>query len=362
MIAATALPTAGFWIGKRVFLTGHTGFKGSWMLLALRELGADVYGYSLAPDTIPSMFEAFGLDTLCAAHQIADVRNFATLRDAVAAARPDVAIHMAAQPIVSTGYEMPLETFDTNIMGTANFLEACRQATVPLTIVVSSDKCYRNNETGLPFKEDDALGGKDPYSASKAGTEIAVAAWAASFMNDAHGMRLASGRAGNVIGGGDWSRDRLLPDAARAFSTGAAMHVRSPESIRPWQHVLEPVCAYLLLAEQLADDPAMARGWNFGPVPSIGRSVRDVMDLATAAWSNGVRWTSPEAVPAMDEAITLLLDSSDAHDRLGWTPRLSLDEAVNWTMKWYRDFHLDGTGAARNTTARQIETYLSAGS
>ncbi len=181
-------------------------------------------------------------------------------------------------------------------------------------------------------------------------------------MNDAHGMRLASGRAGNVIGGGDWSRDRLLPDAARAFSTGAAMHVRSPESIRPWQHVLEPVCAYLLLAEQLADDPAMARGWNFGPVPSIGRSVRDVMDLATAAWSNGVRWTSPEAVPAMDEAITLLLDSSDAHDRLGWTPRLSLDEAVNWTMKWYRDFHLDGAGAARNTTARQIETYLSAGS
>lgn len=361
VIAATALPSASFWSGKRVFLTGHTGFKGSWMLLVLHELGAYVSGYSLAPDTDPSMFHAFGLEGLCAEHQVADVRDFASLRDAVAAASPDVAIHMAAQPIVSTGYELPLETFDTNVMGTANFLEACRQATVPLTIVVSSDKCYRNNETGLPFKEDDALGGKDPYSASKAGTEIAVAAWAASFMNDGHGMRLASGRAGNVIGGGDWSRDRLLPDAARAFSTSAAMHVRSPESIRPWQHVLEPVCAYLLLAELLADDPAKARGWNFGPIPSIGRSVRDVMDLAAAAWSNGVRWTSPEAVPAMKEAITLLLDSSDAHDQLGWTPRLSLDEAVEWTMKWYRDFHLEGAEPARETTARQIEAYLSPG-
>lgn len=361
MIAATALPTAEFWTGKRVFLTGHTGFKGSWMLLVLKRLGATVCGYSLAPETEPSMFEAFALDTECADHRVADVRDFPSLRDAIAAAQPDVAIHMAAQPIVSTGYEMPLETFDINVMGTANFLEACRQAKVPLAIVVSSDKCYRNNETGLPFKEDDALGGKDPYSASKAGTEIAVTAWAASFINEANGMRLASGRAGNVIGGGDWSRDRLLPDAARAFSTGADMHVRSPGSIRPWQHVLEPVCAYLLLAEQLADDPSKARGWNFGPIPSIGRPVRDVMDLAAAAWSNGVNWTSPEETPAMKEAIILLLDSDDAHRELDWTPRLSIEEAVDWTMKWYRDFHLGGADLAKETTARQIDAYLAPG-
>lgn len=359
MIAAT-LPTTGFWSGKRVFLTGHTGFKGSWMVLVLRQLGAEVFGYSHAPETTPSMFTAFGLDALCAGHRIADVRDYATLRAAAAAARADVAIHMAAQPIVSTGYEAPLETFDTNVMGTANFLEACRQAKVPLTIVVSSDKCYRNNETGLPFKEEDALGGKDPYSASKAGTEIAVAAWASSFMNDANGMRLASGRAGNVIGGGDWSRDRLLPDAARAFSAGTDMHVRSPKSIRPWQHVLEPVCAYLLLAEQLSDDPSKARGWNFGPIPSIGRPVEEVMDLAVAAWGDGARWTSPEEDGfGLKEAITLLLDSSDAHDRLGWMPRLSLEEAVDWTMGWYRDFYVGGTDTARTTTARQIEAYLS---
>ncbi len=360
LIPTTALPRPEFWNGKRVFLTGHTGFKGSWMVLVLEKLGAQIFGYSLEPETTPSMFTAFRLDALCGDHRIGDVRDFTVLRDAIAQAEPDIAIHMAAQPIVSTGYESPLETFDTNVMGTANFLEACRTAKVPLTIVVSSDKCYRNDETGLPFKEDDALGGKDPYSASKAGTEIAVAAWAASFMNEANSMRLASGRAGNVIGGGDWSRDRLLPDAARAFSEGADMHVRSPHSIRPWQHVIEPVCAYLLLAEKLAVDPAKARGWNFGPIPSIGRPVREVMDLATAAWGASASWTSPEENGFnLKEAITLLLDSSDAHDDLGWMPRLSIAEAVDWTMQWYRDFYLTGPEAAKAMTTRQIEAYLS---
>jgi CDP-glucose 4,6-dehydratase len=330
------------------------------MVLVLEKLGANIVGYSHAPETTPSMFKALRLDRLCSYHQVADVRDFASLRDAVAKAEPNVALHMAAQPIVSIGYEQALQTFDTNVMGTANFLEACRSAKVPLTIVVSSDKCYRNDETGQPFKEDDALGGKDPYSASKAGTEIVVAAWAASFMNDANGMRLASGRAGNVIGGGDWSRDRLLPDAARAFSEGADMHVRNPASIRPWQHVLEPVCAYLLLAEKLAADPAKARGWNFGPIPSIGRPVREVMELATAAWGGGVGWNSPnEGSSSLKEAMTLLLDSSDAHDYLGWMPRLSIEESVDWTMQWYRDFYFSGPDAARARTALQIEAYLS---
>lgn len=360
LIPTKSLPSPDFWRGKRVFLTGHTGFKGSWMVLVLEKLGAKIVGYSHPPATTPSMFTALNLDTLCSHHQIADVRNFETLRAAVAKVQPDVAIHMAAQPIVSFSYEQPLETFDTNVMGTANFLEACRGGKVPLTVVVSSDKCYRNDEVGRPFKEDDALGGKDPYSASKAGTEIVVTAWSKSFMNDANGMRVASCRAGNVIGGGDWSRDRLLPDAARAFSKGVDMHVRSPNSIRPWQHVLEPVSAYLFLAEKLAAEPAMARAWNFGPIPNIGRPVREVMELATAAWGTGAKWASPnEDCSNLKEAITLLLDSTDAHYYLGWVPRLSIEEAVNWTMQWYKDFYLSGPNAARARTLLQIETYLS---
>lgn len=355
----TGLPLLSeeFWRDKRVFLTGHTGFKGSWMVLVLRRLGAEVHGFSLAPDTSPSMFEALNLDSMCTTHQIADIRDANVLAFAVESVQPDVAIHMAAQPIVSAGYDMPLETFDTNVMGSANFLEACRKVKVPITVVVSSDKCYRNNEDGLAFTEDAPLGGHDPYSASKAATEIVVSAWASSYMTEANGMRLASARAGNVIGGGDWSRDRLITDAARAFAAGKTMNVRSPGSIRPWQHVLEPVCAYLLLAERLAKNPAISGPWNFGPTDMTGRPVRDVMDMAVEAWGEGAQWASTET-SVMNEAVTLLLDSTHAHQSLGWSPRLSLKQAVRWTMDWYRLFYEEGPDAARIAADRQITSYF----
>lgn len=358
MSILSPLPQRTFWHGKRVFLTGHTGFKGSWALMLLNKLGAEVFGYALAPNTSPSMFSALGLADRCTRHQLGDVNDPEDLKNAVAQVRPDVAIHMAAQPLVSVGYESPVDTFATNAMGVVHFLEACRAASVPTTLVISSDKCYRNNEDGIAFTEIDPLGGKDPYSASKAVTEIIVGCWAESFMNHSTGMLLASARAGNVIGGGDWSRDRLLPDMARSFSSDQAVEVRSPSSVRPWQHVLEPVCGYLLLIEHLSNDPALARGWNFGPSDDAARSVKYVVESAVKSWGNGASWKMHAgSIEAMKESVTLLLNSADAEEKLKWSPRLSLDEAIKWTMDWYKVFY-QNPKEARSMTDNQINAYL----
>lgn len=330
------------------------------MVLALQRLGAEVHGYSLAPVTDPSMFDALGLETLCTSHRIADIRDQDALIAAVEDVQPDIAIHMAAQPIVSLGYKEPVETFAVNVMGTAHFLEACRKAQVTRVLVVSSDKCYRNDETGVPFREEDPLGGHDPYSASKAGTEIVVGSWRASFLNAESGTSLASARAGNVIGGGDWSQDRLLPDAARAFAKGESLLIRSPDSVRPWQHVLEPVFGYLALIEQMLDDPTLAQGWNFGPIPPEGVAVRGVVDNAVAAWGEGAAWTLPPDYkePKFEEAKLLLLDCERVTTKLSWKPALSLPEAVSWTMDWYRTFYEQGREATRALSDDQISQYL----
>ncbi len=359
MSIVRSLPQRSFWHGKRVFLTGHTGFKGSWTLMLLNQLGAEVFGYALAPITSPSMFAALGLADLCTGHRLGDINDLPDLKNALAQVCPDVAIHMAAQPLVSVGYEAPVDTFATNAMGVVHFLEACREISVPTTLVISSDKCYQNNEDGIAFKEIDPLGGKDPYSASKAVTEIIVGCWAESFMNQGRGMLLASARAGNVIGGGDWSRDRLLPDMARSFSSNQAVEVRSPGSIRPWQHVLEPICGYLLLIEKLSNDPTFARGWNFGPPDDAARSVEYVVESAAKAWGNGASWKAPAGtIEVMKESVTLLLNSTDAEENLNWSPQLSLDEAIKWTMDWYKVFY-QNPQEARLITERQISAYLS---
>jgi CDP-glucose 4,6-dehydratase len=269
---------------------------------------------------------------------------------------------MAAQPIVSASYENPVETFDTNVMGTVNFLEACRTARTPTVIVVSSDKCYKNPEDGVPFKVGAPLGGKDPYSASKAGTELVVESWRYAFFDPAGTTRLASARAGNVIGGGDWSDNRLLPDAARAFSKGEKLEIRSPLSTRPWQHVLEPVIGYLQLAEELSTDQSHGRAWNFGPHPPVAVPVKDVADFATAFWPGSPGWDCPEgALEGFGEAKSLLLDCEDTIRKLGWMPSLSVETAVQWTMRWYREFYERGPEAARAMTMAQIDEYVADG-
>lgn len=347
-----------FWNGRNVFLTGHTGFKGSWMILVLARLGARIHGYALAPETSPSMFDVLGLAELCESHVIADIRDPDALAQAVDRAQPEIAIHMAAQPIVSASYERPVETFDVNVMGTVHFLEACRRSKPATIVVASSDKCYRNMEDARPFKTDSPLGGKDPYSASKAGTELVVESWRYAFIEPEGVSRLASARAGNVIGGGDWSENRLLPDAARAFSRKQPLAIRNPEAMRPWQHVLEPVVGYLMLAERLTSDAGLARAWNFGPNPPVGVPVKVVADAAVSAWPGSPGWQTPESGQSFGEAKTLLLDCEETVRDLGWTPRLSVEEAVEMTMNWYQAFYEGGAEAVRATTEAQISGYL----
>lgn len=324
----------------------------------LSRLGAEIYGFALAPNTKPSMFASLGLEDLCASSVFSDIRNLDALKRAFADARPDIVIHMAAQPIVSEGYRDPIGTFDTNVMGTIHLLEVCRSMAAGQVLVVSSDKCYRNDELGRPFTENDPLGGKDPYSASKAGTEIAAETYRSSFFGDDDSPLIASGRAGNVIGGGDWSIDRLFPDAARAFAQGQQLIVRNPDSVRPWQHVLEPVCGYLLLVEKLANDPNLAKGWNFGPIPSEGTTVRRVVDMAVVAWGADATWTTPDTVQSFGESKLLTLDCTAADTAFGWRSVLSIEQTIKWTMQWYRKYEEFGPKATRALTTDQIEDYF----
>jgi CDP-glucose 4,6-dehydratase len=347
--------------GRAVLLTGHTGFKGGWLALWLSRLGAYVHGYALDPPTRPSLFEVARVADVLASDTRADLRDLATLSEVVARVRPDVVLHLAAQPLVSDGYRDPLGTLGSNVIGTANLLEAIRGVdSVRAMVVVATDKVYENPETNRAFVEEDPLGGHDPYSASKAAAEIVVASYRASFFGDGrHPAQIASARAGNVIGGGDWAADRLVPDCLRAFAAGQPVRLRRPDSIRPWQHVLEPLSGYLLLAARLIADGGerFARAWNFGPDADDLASVADVAERMAKLWGDGAR-VERGVDPDWHEAGFLRLDSSRAHAELDWAPRWSLDKALEQTVAWHRSWGAGGDMHA--LCGEQIETYARA--
>lgn len=336
-MTSSARPNPGFWRGKRVLLTGHTGFKGSWMALWLHRLGAEVTGISLPPATTPNLFTLAEVDKLCQSH-FCDIRDAAALAALIKTARPEIVFHLAAQPLVRASYREPLATFATNVMGTAHVLEALRGLdSVWVAVMVTTDKVYRNLEHPYPYREDDALGGHDPYSASKAASEIVIASYRDAFLA-AQGVAVASARAGNVIGGGDWSEDRLMPDAVRAWQAGQPLVIRSPQAIRPWQHVLEPLAGYLTLAQKLFEQAELAGAYNFGPHTHEAATVRYVVELACSAYGTGV--TSYENnSKGPHEAGWLALEVVKARVTLGVTPHWTLTEAVNRTMAWYRAQH-----------------------
>lgn len=329
------LVNPAFWRGRRVFLTGHTGFKGSWLALWLQQLGAKVHGFALAPSTSPALFDIAGVAR--GMHStLGDIRDLAAVQAAMAAAQPDIVLHLAAQALVPHSYAEPVETFATNAMGTVHVLEACRrQPGLEAVVVISSDKCYENREQLWGYRENDPMGGHDPYSASKGCTELIVSAYRRAFLAEA-GVPLASARAGNVIGGGDWTASRLVPDVLRAFAAGEAVVLRNPTAIRPWQHVLEPLSGYLLLAQRLVEQgQAYADGWNFGPDDSDARTVAWVVERLASGWGPDARWTTA-STPQVHEAHTLKLDCSKARVQLGWHPRWRADEAVAHSLAWYQ--------------------------
>jgi len=346
-----------FWKDKTVFLTGHTGFKGGWIAHWLYELGASVYGYSLESPTQPNFFTQTQLQKRLARSTIGDIRDLALLTDALKTAKPDIIIHMAAQPLVRESYNTPVETFATNVMGTVNLLEAVLQVgTAKVIVNITTDKCYENKEWLWSYRENDRLGGHDPYSASKACAEIAAAAYRNSFLVDAN-IHLASVRAGNVIGGGDWATDRLIPDFLRALDAGETLKIRSPNAIRPWQHVLEPLSGYLLLAEKLyTEGNAFAEAWNFGPNEEDAKSVGWIVKQLCAQIPD-TRWGTENAKQP-HEAGLLKLDSSKAKAKLGWAPRWNLETALSKTVEWHQAWRNQEDMAA--VTSSQIQTYISA--
>ncbi len=325
----------GFWRRKRVFLTGHTGFKGGWLSLWLAELGAEVHGYALAPPTDPNFFSVTGLDRRLVSSTIADIRDAAALERAMGAAQPDIVVHLAAQPLVRHSYAEPVETYTVNVIGTVNLLEAVRRTPgVKAVVNVTTDKCYENREWIWPYRENEALGGYDPYSSSKACAELATSAWRRSFL-DAAGVRVASARAGNVIGGGDWAADRLVPDFLRALDAGRTLMVRSPHAMRPWQHVLEPLSGYIKLAERLCSAGGdFAEAWNFGPDEADARPVQWIVETLCGRVT-GATWER-DVAPQPHEAHTLRLDSAKARARLAWRPRWNLQRALEATLDWHQ--------------------------
>ena len=351
-------PEREFWAGKRVLLTGHTGFKGSWLALWLQQLGAQVTGYALAPPTVPSLFALARIGELIDSH-LGDVRDGATLAEVVAAARPEIVLHLAAQPLVRESYRLPQETYATNVMGTVHLLEAVRRCdSVRAVVNVTTDKCYDNREWCWGYRENEPLGGFDPYSSSKACAELVSAAYRTSFFSAAgaqSGVALATARAGNVIGGGDWAGDRLVPDCLRALLADAPVRIRNPHAIRPWQHVLEPLSGYLLLARRLYEAGAeFAEAWNFGPAETDARPVAWIVERLCGLWGESAGWQlDPGEHP--HEANYLKLDCSKARTRLGWSPAWNLGEALEAIVAWTRAYK-DGADL-RAFTLSQIETY-----
>lgn len=337
-VGAGSLESVGmnrsFWKGKRVFVTGHTGFKGSWLSLWLSDMGAEVHGYALTPPTDPSFFVVSGVEARLASHSVADVRDAEALLASVERAKPSIVLHLAAQSLVRTSYDQPVETYSTNVMGTVHLLDATRRAGgVRAVVNVTTDKCYENREWVRPYREGDRLGGRDPYSSSKACSELVTTAFRKSFLH-AQGVHVATARAGNVIGGGDWASDRLIPDFVRGLENGRALEVRSPSATRPWQHVLEPLSGYLMLAEALHEHGATyAEEWNFGPVEGDCRTVQWVVERLCSRFP-GTDWTS-DLRSRPHEANALKLDHSKAKARLGWSPRWELGAALDRTLDWY---------------------------
>jgi len=349
--------TPSFWRGRRVLLTGHTGFKGAWLALWLEKLGAEVAAVALPPSTDPNLFEALAPWPSLASH-FGDLREPETARNLLNQIKPEIVFHLAAQALVRPSYSDPAGTFASNVLGTVHLLDAVRHvSTVKAVVVVTSDKVYSNDERGRPFKEDDRLGGKDPYSASKACQEMVTASYRRSFF-EVGGTRIASARAGNVIGGGDWAEDRLIPDFVRAMAAGRQVAIRHPEATRPWQHVLEPLAGYLAYAEQLSANPTLPPALNFGPVEDDVRSVRWVAERMTELWGNGARWRLDQA-ETVPEAQRLTLDATLASESLGWRPRLSIAQALDWTVDWYRA-HAGGRDM-RAYSLDQIERYRESG-
>lgn len=334
--------TPSFWNGRRVFVTGHTGFKGSWLCLWLKLLGAEVMGYSLPPPTNPSLFEVSRIDGLVQTI-VADVRDLPRLTEAIAAYSPQVVIHMAAQSLVLHSYEDPAGTYSTNVMGTVNVLESIRLAKRPCVVInVTTDKCYENQMWVWGYRENDRLGGQDPYSNSKACAELVAKAYRDSFYPmeefNRHGVGIGSVRAGNVIGGGDWTPRQLLPDIIAACSQGTKLVLRHPTSVRPWQHVLDCLAGYLTLAEQLSADPMRYTGeWNFGPAESDAWTVADVVAAIIKEWGGDCAWEKDHSGNGHEES-KLRLDCSKANHVLGWRPRLKLEESVRWIVRWYKGY------------------------
>jgi CDP-glucose 4,6-dehydratase len=353
-----------FWKSRRVFVTGHTGFKGSWLSLWLVSLGAEVCGYALAPETDPNLFTVLGLGGQIQSI-LGDVRDLSALEAAMRRFQPEVVIHMAAQPLVRLSYLQPLETYAVNVMGTAHVLDAVRRTpSVRAVVSVTSDKCYENRERHEPYREDEAMGGHDPYSSSKGCAELVTAAYRRSFFHGpAPRTAVASARAGNVIGGGDWAEDRIVPDIIRAFTRHEAVGVRNPRAVRPWQHVLEPLSGYLLLAERLyAECEKFEGGWNFGPTEADAQPVRHLVDEMARLWGNGASWQDQSEANPPHEAHLLRLDSSKARAQLGWRPRWHLDDALARTTEWYRQYDQGAHSAVamRDFTLGQIAAYQSA--
>lgn len=349
---------ANFWKSRKVFLTGHTGFKGSWLALWLLSMGADLCGYALDPPTDPSLYHLLKLGGQFESIR-GDIRDLGMLETALGDYQPEVVIHLAAQPLVRLSYQNPVETYAVNVLGTVHLLDAIRRtASVRGVVVVTSDKCYENQEWLRPYREDEPMGGHDPYSSSKGCAELVTAAYRRSFFHGqlTHPVSVATARAGNVIGGGDWALDRLVPDIMRAFSAGEPAVIRNPEAVRPWQHVLEPLAGYLALAERLcADGPAFAEGWNFGPEDSDARPVRYLVRELARLWGDAASWqfVEPENV---HEANLLRLDSSKARSQLGWRPRWSLDETLANTVEWYKAFY-SGEDVL-SCSLKQIESFV----
>ena len=328
---------ATFWQGKRVLVTGHTGFKGAWLSFWLQRMGAQVFGLALPPSTQPNLFDQLKLtDRMDSC--LGDIRDPGVVSRRLAEADPQIVFHLAAQPLVRAGYREPVDTFATNVMGTAHVLNAMRECKqLHAAVMVTTDKVYRNNEWVWPYRETDALGGHDPYSASKAASELVIDCYRQSFFNAA-GVRIASARAGNVIGGGDWSEDRLIPDAVRAWQQGGALEIRRPDAVRPWQHVLDPLAGYMLLARQLWSRSGLPGSFNFGPASHEAYSVRTVIDQAQQAYGNG-QVNYADTVTGPHEAGLLTLDVSQTTAVLGFESRFALPQAVEKTMHWYRLQH-----------------------
>ena len=342
-----------FWQGKKVLLTGHTGFKGGWLAIWLQRMGAQVTGISLPPITTPNLFDLAQVDKGMVSH-FCDIQNYKKFSSLVSQAQPEIIFHLAAQPLVLASYADPLNTFSTNFMGTVNLLNAMRKLeTLKAAVFVTTDKVYENKEWFYPYRENDALGGHDPYSASKAASELAIASYRDAFLSN-QGVAVASARAGNVIGGGDWSANRLIPDAVRAWQTGQTLTIRHPDAVRPWQHVLDPLAGYLILAEQLWNSPNLAGAFNFGPQSLEVATVRTLIELANASFGQGnVQFGDGIDVP--HEAGLLALDIAKAHKLLRVKPLWSLSQAVHHSIGWYKAQELGAD--ARNLCLKDISSY-----